>query len=271
MSPNAMRGDQLVRALDVTRPMMSKLRSIRLTDATPFKVPTEGEFAAVGDHTEGQAHVAEGDLSLGAVTISPTAISGAYRFSRELADASNPAIDSIAIRAMTRDYARKSEAKAASALALQSDGVTAATRVLSIDTPAELRAEIISYAVANGTVPPDFALMGSAFFTTHATAVAGDGRPYFPPLNPTNAAGTSNARTLSINVDGVEGFLAATTVAAEAYLVRSEDVLVGESPLLTFRFEQPEGPGIIKVALWGYVVARVLRNTGVRRLTTAAA
>ncbi len=271
LSPNQLRADYLVRALDAVRPMMAKLRTIRLTDATPFKIPTEGEFSAVGDHTEGTAHVAEGDLSLGAVTISPGAISGAYRFSRELADASNPAIDAIAIRAMLRDYARKSEAKAAAALALQSDGSTAATRVLSIDTPAELRAEIINYVVGNGLVAaPDYIFMGSGFYTTHSTAVAGDGRPYFPPLNPTNAAGTASLRTLSMNVDSIPGLLTNTTVAAEAYMVRAEDVLVGESPTLTFRFDQPEGPGIIKLAIWGYVVARTLRNSGVRRLTTAA-
>lgn len=272
LSPNQLRADFLVRALDAVRPMMSKLRTIRLTDATPFKIPTEGEFSAVGDHTEGTAHVAEGDLSLGAVTVSPGAISGAYRFSRELADASNPAIDAIAIRAMLRDYARKSEAKAAASLALQSDGATAAARILSIDTPAELRAEIINYVVGNGLVAaPDFIFMGSGFYTTHSTAVAGDGRPYFPPLNPMNAAGTTNLRTLSMNVDSIPGLLTNTTVAAEAYMVRAEDVLVGESPTLTFRFDQPEGPGIIKLAIWGYVVARTLRNAGVRRLTTAAA
>lgn len=264
------RGDQLIRAVDRGRPMFRRMRNVRLTDATPFKVPIEGEFDGVGPHTEGTAHVAEGTLELGNTIVEPGAISGAYRFSRELADSSNPAIDGIAIRAMIRDYRRGSEAMVAAALALLADGVTARPFAAEqVDTPAELRAQIIAHALANDEIPADFAFAGASAFTDMATEVATDGRPYFPYLSPTNAAGSSNIRQLALNVDGMEYAATSGVDTDETFLVNGDDVLVGESPLLTFRFEQPEGPGIIKVALWAYQVAHVMRDAGVRRLSQA--
>lgn len=262
------RGDQLVAAIDRGRPMFSRLRSIRLTDATPFKVPTEGEFDGVGAHTEGTAHVPEGTLELGSAVISPRAVSGAYRFSRELADASNPAIDAIAVRAMLRDYRRESEALIAAQLALNVDGSARAVTTDLVDTAAELRSQLISMTLANNDVPPDFAFAGATAFTSYATELAGDGRPTLPPLNPTNAVGSANIRQLALNLDGMP--LAATSgiPATEVFMVVGEDVLVGESNVLQFRFDQPEGPGIIKVALWAYQVAKVLRNAGIRRLAS---
>ena len=246
------------------------MRNVRLTDATPFRVPTEGEFTGVGVHTEGTAHVAEGTLELGNVTVEPFAVSGAYRFSRELADSSNPAIDGIALRAMMREYRYDSEATVAAALALKADGVTAKEYAAElVDTPAELRAQLIAYALANGDIPADYGFAGSGFFTTVATAEASDGRPYFPSINPTNAAGTTNLRNLAVNADGTVVAASSKVTSTEAFLANPEDVLVGESGILSFRFEQPEGPGIIKVAIWAYQVAHVLRDSGVRRLTTA--
>ena len=46
--------------------------------------------------------------------------------------------------------------------------------------------------------------------------------------------------------------------------------MVGESNLLTFRFDQPEGPGIIKLALWAYAFAAVIRANSVRRFRLGA-
>lgn len=263
------RGELLIRAIDRGRPMFARMRNVRLTDATPFKVPVEGEFDGVGPHTEGTAHVAEGTLELGSVVVEPGAISGAYRFSRELADSSNPAIDGIALRAMMRDYRRQSEALVAATLALTAAGGANAVDADDIDTVAQLRAEIIAMALANNEIPPDFGFSGAGAFTAYATEEAADGRPSLPALNPSNAVGTSNIRQLAVSVDGMP--LAATSglPSAETFLVSGEDVLVGESNVLSFRFEQPEGPGIIKLALWAYQVAHVMRDSGVRRLTTA--
>jgi hypothetical protein len=266
------RGDLLVRALDRGRPMFAAMRNVRLTDATPFKVPTEGEFDGVGPHTEGTAHVPEGTLTLGSTMVEPGAISGAYRFTRELADSSNPAIDGIALRAMFRDYRRGSEAMVGAALELKADGVTVKDYAAElVDTPEELRAQVIAHALANDTIPAEFGFSGGGAFTTYATAVASDGRPYFPPASESrsNAAGSTDLRRLAFTVDGTPITAAVGIDSTDTFLVNEDDVLVGESGILSFRFEQPEGPGIIKLALWGYQVAHVMRDAGVRRFSTA--
>jgi hypothetical protein len=157
----------------------------------------------------------------------------------------------------------------AAALALTAAGAAKPYAAELVDTPAELRAQIIAMALANGDIPPDYGFAGAGFFTTMATATADDGRPYFPPLNPTNAAGTSNLRQLTINADFTTVAASSKVDTDEAFLVTAEDVLVGESGVLSFRFDQPEGPGIIKVAIWGYQVAQVMRDSGVRRLSKA--
>jgi HK97 family phage prohead protease len=264
------RPDLLVRAIDRGRPMFSAMRNVRLTNATPFRVPVEGEFTGVGAHTEGTAHVAEGDLALDSTMVEPGAISGAYRFTRELADSTNPAIDGIALRAMLRDYRRGSEAMVAAALAVKADGVTAKEFADElVDTGQELRAQVIAHALANDTIPAEFGFLGGTAYELFANLEASDGRPYFPPVNPHNAAGTSDARRLSLSVDNTPLTASTGIDTAHGYLVNEDDVLVGESGILSFRFDQPEGPGIIKLALWGYQVAHVMRDAGVRRFSTA--
>lgn len=258
------RGDLLVAAVDRGRPMFQRLRNVRLTDATPFRIPQEGEFDGVGDHVEGTAHVAEGTLTLGGGLVTPKAVSGAYRVSRELIDSSNPAIDGIASRAMLRDYRRKSEGKVATAL----EAVGAAT--VGVDTVAELRREAIAFSLVDDT-PYDFGFAGTGAFTDYAGEEATDGRPLLPTVNPVNTAGRLEAGYQALNLDGRYILPSSRLASTDTFLVKAEDVLVAESQVLTFRFDQPEGPGVIKLALWAYVAAAVLRAEGVRRLTTATA
>lgn len=257
------RPDLLVAAVDRGRPMFSRLRSVTLTDATPFRVPSEGEFDGVADHVEGEAHAAEGTLTAGGGLVTPGAVSGAYRVTRELIDSSNPAIDGIATRAMLRDYRRKSEAKVSTAF----QAVGAAT--LGVDTVAELRSAAIAFSLQED-MPFDWGFSGANAYTDYASELASDGRPVLPSINPTNAAGQTMPGYRALNLDGGQILPASALPVEETYLVKAEDVLVGESRVLTFRFDQPEGPGVVKLALWAYVFAHVLRSQGVKRLTTAA-
>lgn len=259
------RGNLVNLALDRARPLASRLSTVTITDATPFYVPRTGEFTAVGDHVEGTPHVAEGALTLDADVVRPRAVSGAYRVSRELVESSNPALDRIAVAAMVRDYRRHSEAKVGAALLLAKPAPDAT----GVNTTMELRAQIIEFSGDDDEVP-DFLVAGRTFYATLAAEVDGEGRPMLPTTGPANALGTMRAGATGSSVDGVEVARAATVAATDAWLVRAEDVLFAESTAKTFRFEEAEGPGIIKLALWAYVAAAVLNVDGVRRLSSAA-
>lgn len=261
---NGYRPDLLVEVIDKGRPLVSRIGTVNLTDATPFRLPVEGVMTGgVGDHTEGTAHVTEGSLAVSDVTITPGAISGAFRLSRELVDSSNPALDRIALQAMTRNYQAATEAKVVAALAA-ADG----TATVSINTVQKLRVEINSYYDLLLNDPSGVAAH-PGFYSALLADVDTTGRSMLSTVNPMNAVATPNAGHTGANVDGIEVFKAYAVSANDAYLYRAEDVLIGESSLQTFRFEEVEGPGVIKLALWSYFVAAVTRTGSVVKLTSA--
>lgn len=261
--PPGYRPELMVETIDKGRPIMSRLTNrINITDATPFKIPVEGEFTGVGDHVEGTAHVAAGTLTVGELTVSPKAISGAWEVSRELVDAANPAIDRLATNAMLRDYRRHTEEYAAAQL------VAGLTPVVAADGAA-LEAQLIEF-LDDRDASPAFVAAAVDYYTAIATEQAGDGRARYPYLNPTNAAGSTTAGFAGLNVQGVPLVRAGAIDATQAALVYPDDVLVGESPLLQFRFDEVQGPGVIKLALWSYVVVQRVRDAGVRVVTSTA-
>lgn len=262
--PPGYRGDLLVNAIDKGRPLVSRIGTVSLSDATPFTIPVEGDFSGVAAHTEGDAAAADGTYSLDEVTVTPTAISGAFRVSREMVDASNPAIDQLVARGMARDYRGLTETRTVAALAAAD-----ASPTLSIDTIAELRGQIVSFTGVQD-LPPDFIAASSAYYTTLTALNDSDGRPMLPFLNPTNAVGSVKAGHTGASIDGVELAIASKVTANEAWLILADDVFIGESSLQTFTFNEVEGPGIVKLALWAYFAAQVLRATSTVRITSAA-
>jgi len=259
------RPDLLIEVIDKGRPLVSRIGTVPLADATPFRLPVEGEMTGgVGDHTEGTAHVAEGDLAVSDVTVTPGAISGAFRLSREVIDATNPALDRMALRAMTRGYQAASEAKVAAALTA-ADGVA----TVSIDKVQKLRVELNNYYDLM-LEDPSAVAAHPGFYSALLADVDTAGRPMLASVNPANAAGTPRAGHTGADIDGVEVFKAYSVTANDAFLYRAEDIIIGESGLQTFRFEEVEGPGVIKLALWSYFVAKVTRAGSVVKLTSAA-
>lgn len=258
----AYRPDMLVEVIDKGRPIVAALGTVNLTDATPYRLPIEGEFSGVADHTEGTAHAPEGDLSLGDDLVQPGAISGAYRLTRELIDASNPALDKIAVKAMARDYRRKTESKAHTAIKLAAPASAVATT-----TVAGASLAIDEFFDANDE-QPDFFFSGKTFYATLRADVDGTGRPMLARVGSTNANGTITPGATGAEVDGVHITRSYSVDAAAAYLVGEDAVHLAESTLSTFRFEEVEGPGVVKLALWAYFAAKVIRPAGVVRLAT---
>lgn len=258
--------EMLVEVIDKGRPIISRVGTVGLTDATPFRVPVEGAMTGgVGDHVEGEAHVTEGDLAVDDVTVTPGAISGAYRLSRELIDASNPALDRMALRAMSRNYQAATEAKAVAALA-----AIDSTATLNIDKVQEVRTELNAYYDAVLTEASGVAA-STGFYSALLADVDTTGRSMLSTINPMNAIATPKAGYTGAYVDGTEVYKAYAVSANDAYLYSADDFLIGESNILTFRFEEVEGPGIVKLALWAYFSATVTRAGSVVKVTSAAA
>ena len=256
------RPDLFRRIVDRGRPIVARLTVTPLTDATPYKVPVEGEFAGVADHAQGTAHSAEGDQDVAGVVVSPKAKSGAFRVSRELVDASNPAIDSIALNAMLRDYRRKTETDVVAELEA-ADLTAPATANL-----AALRAALLAFD-AGDDLPPDFIAMGRTMFNTFAAETDADGNPKLrtAPYNP--VFGTMRAGYTGADVDGVEIVRASAITTDDGWIIRNDAIHVGESRTQTFRFDEVEGPGVIKLALFGYFAVKTVLPAGISEVSVA--
>lgn len=257
------RPDLLRVAVDRGRPLNSRVRSIPIRNATPFLIPSVNGFTGVADHTQGTAHVPEGTLDLGESTVTPRALSGAFRMSREMVDASNPAIDRIALAAMLKDYRKVSEARLATALM---DVDTDATG--GITTVQGVRTELVAFG--NDDVEAGVVLAGKGFLQALILDVDADGRPLLPFVAPSNASGQIRAGYTGAYIDGVEVAKSSALPTERALILDPDVVLVAESQAQQFRFEEVEGPGIVKLALFGYYAAAVLDPAGVHELATTA-
>jgi len=262
--PPGYRPDLFVPILAQNRPLADLLSRGTLSDATPFVVPKFGAItvALVADHTEGSPPT-EGTMTLGSATVSPVAVSGKLPITREIIDSSSPGVDGIVLAALREDYARKTEAKVYTELdaaATAGDNFAAATAVQ------DLRDELDEYAFTRFAFPT-----GGAVSKAASAAIAGSvdlsERPLIPAVGPQNAFGQANAGQGVWPIDGVAFSKAwAMTGGAgnsEVFIVNRADAYVWESPTLTFRFEEKQGPEIIEMALFGYFATKVLRPTGI--------
>jgi HK97 family phage prohead protease len=280
--PPGYRPDLYVTQLQQGRPMVSSASQGSIANATPFTVPT---FTSVttgsADHVEG-TNPSDGSLSFGTKTVTPQAVSGRLVLTREIVDSSNPAIDQIALAAMRESYARQTEAKVYTLLngangaggtittGFVPSGSQAATYVGSTGTPPALiggiRARLAAYPF-NRFASPSAALMGQNATAILAQAADSTGRPIFPSTGATNSMGLGNAVSQGWSVDGLN-FVPAwaiTGVAAgdtQIFILNSSDLWVWESPLLTFRFEEKQGPANIELNIFGYFATHLLRPVG---------
>lgn len=246
-------------AIDAGRVLAPLTTQVGITNATPFQLPVIGRFTGVGDHTEGTPHVAEGVLELGDAVVTPRAVSGAYRVSRELVDSSNPVIDQLALGKMVDDYQRATEARIVAALA-----AAAPTATTGVGTVMALRLALLG--AIQGNRRPAAVAVGQDYFGTLLQDADTTGRPFFSSGPAVNTAAALSAGFSNASVDGSPLLLSEDVPAGEGYAFSREAVVFAESTAQTFRLEQPEGPGIVKLAVWGYVAAAVVLPGAVTRV-----
>lgn len=287
--PPGYRPDLYVPQLFQGRPLTDMMSKGTLTDATPFTVPKFGSATgATADHVEG-TNPTDGTLALAtSVTVTPGAISGRFRITREIVDASNPAIDAIALAALKESYSQQTEGKVyakingangvggtitsgfvpsgAAVVALGVGGTVGSNSDEGVLLLNGLRQQIVEYPFRRFAKPDRLALSQEA---SKALAAATDttGRPLLPRIGATNASGTVRTLDLAFDIDGLPGepawsITGNTSTDADTFMFNSQDVWVWESNLLMFRFEEVAGPANIDLALFGYFATEILRGSG---------
>lgn len=273
--PPGYRPDLFVNELRRGRPIVSQFSRGTITDATPFTVPRfVSSTGATADHVEG-VNPTEGSMVLDALTVSPGSVSGRFDLTREIVDASNPAIDAIALQTMRESYNRQTEQKAYAEINVNANigvsvnvdlsnlqALTQADMIGVIDQHRDLLARYPFTRFAS----PTGAVMGQLVTRAMSGAKDTTGRAILPSVGATNATGVGNAMDQGWSVDGLTfrpAWAFTENVGDEASVILNEnDVWAWESPLLTFRFEEKQGPAVIELALFAYFATKVLRPAG---------
>jgi hypothetical protein len=276
--PPGYRPDLYVGQIPQGRPLHDSMSRGVLTDATPFKVPVFVSAAGLsGTNSEGTGPSTGTITDHTYRTVTPTAQSGLFTISRELIDASNPAIDMIARAAMQEEYARDTEAVITTALQAATDNDTGggqSTEGCWVDTSAgDGKDFVLAVRTSLGQfpfrrfAPPNRLVLAQAGWSSAVNAIDDVGRPLLTSRGPQNVLGGVGAAVQSLDFEGLPGIPAwALGTTNDAYAFNAVDAWVWESPLLQFRFEEKNGPANIDLAIWGYFAFQILRYTGITAL-----
>lgn len=235
-------------------------------DPRPLTLPkqTAGTDAVVTEQPSENAEIEDDDAwdsATDVVTPKPTA--GAQNVSRQMLDMSSPAIDQLIYSDLIGAYNDKVEKKVADAImalgtplpAIEGPGI-------DVTDPQHFAKVAVRAAVAVRQArkrPPNLWVMSVGRYGEFLNLTDTTGRP----LVPDGSGGPMNVLGIgSVNVDGIYRNLPiiateGVDVDDEFAAVRSSDVILFESNMLRFRYEQPQGPQTIKLGIWAYTAVLV--------------
>ncbi|MBF8189122.1 phage major capsid protein [Nonomuraea sp. K274] len=259
------------------RALANVVRNIPLgSDARPITLPKQTAGTAVGGQVgdaENGAIVSTDAWDSDVDTIVPKAVAGAQLVSRQMLDMSSPAVDILIYGDLLAAYNKEIENKLGVAL-------------LGVGTPlTATQAQFIAHASTGGTFAPDLvvragvAVRSARHQAANILAMTPDrygeflmlkdstGRPLITDGSegPMNVVGVG-----SVNVDGrIKGFgvvvsagMDDATANQDSFSVfHSPDVLLFESNLLRFRYDEPNGPESVKLGIWRYAAVAVRQGT----------
>lgn len=262
-------------------------------DPRPLVLPkqTAGTDAVVAAQVEGQAVSGADAFNTSTETLTPAAIAGKQTVSRQLVDSATPAVDQLIYADLLSVYDAQIEALVIAALVAAAG---AAVTTFATETAFNANAVATGSAGYNGIVDAETAVWAARFKAATLVAVSPkrwgafrklsgqDGRPILSTGSgtPQNVVGTTEGATPNgyVGVVGslpmfVTSSLAVTPGAAESHLVvRAADVILAESDLLQFRFEEVAGPQDIVLGIWRYAgtIVRQSGNGAKRNVVTVA-
>jgi len=268
------------------RRVASAVRNIPITSAAAISMPRQsaGSGTVAVQAAEGDAAGFTDGWDSAVTTVSPSTVLGGQKVTRQLLDAANPAVDELIWSDLVGEYNTKIEALVVTAMiaAAGSATVTYATEALYADGLDPLDATYIgdaildtAIAVRNGRkLPADILVSSVTRYGSLLKIKDSTGRP----LIPADSGGLMNVIGRGeVAVDGRVhglGVLASDGVGQypESILVaRANDTILFESPTLRFRYDEPDGPSVIRLGVWGYAAVHVKYTASVERIVITAA
>jgi HK97 family phage prohead protease len=273
LNPTRQRPDMYVDQRDFQYPIWQAINKGTLTDVTPFTFP---KFSSAGSlvaaHTEG-VEPSSGTFVTTSQTVTPTAVSGKMKITRETWDqGGNPQVSNLIWRQMLKAWYEALEAAAVAVLdAATPTGIdlSGTPGMANDELDQALTSAFAALQFVRGGFSMDNMFTQIDLYKALVAAVDANGRRLYPALGPTNANGQVRGRWAALDINGVVALpawaLAATgTVAASSYLFDSEVVhgWASAPQRLDFNIEVAN----VYIGLWGYKATAISDITGVREV-----
>lgn len=212
-------------------------------------------------------------------TLTPVLKAAYQDVSRQLLDASTPAVDLLIFGDLRSAWDAVIEGLVCAAILA---GGTAAGTTFANEAAFKTNAAAIDAVVDAETAvagdqrgPADLAVMNFRRFGAFRKLKDGSNRPLMPVsrYNPQNANGAMG-NALVGDIEGVDAFASSgvPTAYAETYAVlRRNAVILAESDVNDFTYEQAGGPAFVRMGIWGYVGTLVRNPNSISIQTVTAA
>lgn len=274
LNPTRNRPDLYVDQRSYRYPMWDAINKGTLSDITPFTFP---KFSSAGSlvaaHTEG-VEPSSGTFVTTSATVTPTAISGKAKISRETWDqGGNPQIGNLIWQQMLKGWFEALEAAAVTLLDAASPtqiDFSGTPGLANDDLDQAITAALASLQFVRGGFSMDNLFAQIDLYKALVAATAADGRRIYPALGPANANGTVRARWGALDLNGITALpawaLAATgSVAASSYLFDSDSVHGWASTPQRLTIDNTEVANVY-IGIWGYKASVISDINGVREI-----
>jgi HK97 family phage major capsid protein len=233
--------------------------------AGPFawSIPVAGTVAKTSSVAEG-VNTTETDPGYTVLTVTPKAIMGYSEVSRQMLEGSNPAVDAIIWADLMGDFYDNCELEVIAAAVAQA-GVNTVTVSAGAASTTDILAQRsgildgISAISDNSAGDADIFFGRTSRWTTYLKMQDTAGRPLIlaQAYNPQNAIGQGGATQgfrspVQGSLENLAAVTSPTVAASTGFIANSQEHLFSVSPPMQFSFEQPAGPALIRVGVWGY-------------------
>lgn len=261
------------------RAIAQAVRSIPLgSDPRPLTLPkqTAGTDSQVAEQSAENDPIGDTDAWDSDVdTVTPKATAGSQIVSRQMLDMSSPAIDQLIYADLISAYNLKIETKVGTAIMAVGTALSASEGAgVEVSDPAHFNRVAVKAAMAVRSarkLPASLLVMSVGRFGEFIDLRDTTGRPLIPEGSdgPMNVLGVGSAVMVDGRFRGL-GLVATEGVSTDATFaaVRASDVILFESDMLRFRYEEPDGPESVKLGIWAYAAVLVRYGTApVKKVT----
>jgi hypothetical protein len=247
------------------------LRQVPWAGPFAWTIPVAGTVAKTSSTVEG-VNTTITNPGYGTITVTPTDITGFTEVSRQMLEASNPAVDAVIWGDMLGDFYDNCEILVIAALVAVA-GANTATVSAGVLTTTDImaqRAGILDGIVAIADAPagdPDLFVGTSARWASYLKLTDTTGRPLilaqaYPAMNPIGQGdlGAAFNNPFQGRLESLNVVTSPSVAASSGFILNSQEHLFSVSPPMQFQFEQPVGPALVRIGVWGYEAVTFARR-----------